>query len=67
MILNFHCHVLGSIPGWGTEIPEAMQHGQMMMMMMMMIISLQLKLEGPHIIIRHFFLYLLGLFTLKTS
>ena len=63
MILNFHCHALGSIPGWGTEIPEAMKHGQMTMM----IIALQLKCEGPHIILRHFFLYLLGLFTLKTS
>ena len=30
-ILGFHCHGLGSIPGWGaegTEMPQAMQHGQ---------------------------------------
>ena len=24
----FHCHGLGSIPGWGTKILQAMQHGQ---------------------------------------
>ena len=26
--LSFHCCGLGSIPGWGTEIPQAMQCGQ---------------------------------------
>ena len=25
---RFHCHGLGSIPGWGTKIPEAAQNGQ---------------------------------------
>ena len=24
----FHCRGLGSIPGWGTKIPQAAQHGQ---------------------------------------
>ena len=23
-----HCHGLGSIPGWGTEIPYAMGYGK---------------------------------------
>ena len=27
-ILSFHCGGLDSIPGWGTEIPQAMQGGQ---------------------------------------
>ena len=27
-IPDFHCCGPGSIPGWGTEIPQAMQHGQ---------------------------------------
>ena len=26
-ILGFHGHGLGSVPGRGTEIPQAMQHG----------------------------------------
>ena len=25
-ILGFHCHGPGSIPGWGTEILQAVQH-----------------------------------------
>ena len=25
---HFHCRGLGSIPGWGTEIPQATQHSQ---------------------------------------
>ena len=25
---RFHCCGLGSIPGWGTEIPQAVRHGQ---------------------------------------
>ena len=24
----FHCHGLGSVPGWRTEIPQAVLHGQ---------------------------------------
>ena len=28
MILGFHCHGLGSVPRWGTEIPQAVQHSQ---------------------------------------
>ena len=27
-IPGFHCHGSGSIPGWGTEILQAAQHGQ---------------------------------------
>ena len=27
-IPGFHCHGPGSVPGWGTEIPCAMQHSQ---------------------------------------
>ena len=27
-ILGFHCRGLGSVPGWGTEIPQATQHSQ---------------------------------------
>ena len=27
-IPGFHCHGLGSIPGWGTEIPQDMWCGQ---------------------------------------
>ena len=27
-ILSFHCCDLGSVPGQGTKIPQAMQHGQ---------------------------------------
>ena len=27
-ILGFHCHSLGSILGWRTEIPQAVRHGQ---------------------------------------
>ena len=27
-ILDFHCCAPDSIPGWGTEIPQTMQHGQ---------------------------------------
>ena len=27
-ILGFHCHDLGSVPGRGTEVPQAMQHEQ---------------------------------------
>ena len=27
-ILCFHCRGLGLIPGWGTEIPQAVQCGQ---------------------------------------
>ena len=27
-ILGFHCHGLGSIPGWGTEILQAVWCGQ---------------------------------------
>ena len=26
--LHFHCGGLGSIPGWGTKIPQAKRHGQ---------------------------------------
>ena len=25
---SFHCQVLGSSPGWGTKIPQALEHGQ---------------------------------------
>ena len=25
---RFNCRGLGSIPGWGTKIPQAVQHGQ---------------------------------------
>ena len=25
---RFHCHGLGSIPGWGTKIPQATQRNQ---------------------------------------
>ena len=25
---RFHCHGPGSIPGWGTKIPQATGHGQ---------------------------------------
>ena len=25
---RFHCQDLGSVPGWGTEILQAAQHGQ---------------------------------------
>ena len=27
-ILGFHCRGPGSIPGWGTEIPQTVQCGQ---------------------------------------
>ena len=27
-IPGFHCHGIGPIPGWGTEIPQAAWHGQ---------------------------------------
>ena len=27
-ILGFHCHGLGSVLGWGTEIPQAVRSGQ---------------------------------------
>ena len=27
-ILGFNCHGPDSIPGWGTEIQQAMWHGQ---------------------------------------
>ena len=27
-ILGFHCCNLGSVPGWGSEIPQAMQCGK---------------------------------------
>ena len=26
-IRHFHCHCLGSTPGWGNKIPQATQHG----------------------------------------
>ena len=25
---SFHCQVLGLSPGWGTKIPQALEHGQ---------------------------------------
>ena len=28
MTLQFHCEDLGSIPGWGTQIPPAVQCNQ---------------------------------------
>ena len=27
-ILGFHCHGLGSIPGWGSEVPQTTRHSQ---------------------------------------